>query len=63
MFKFNTFKNYEYKNFKTIGNNLIHSPVMILVSHKELATTDNKDIKVYDINTTECLYILSAHTD
>ena len=36
---------------------------MILVSYKELATTDWKDIKFYDINTTKCLDILSAHED
>ena len=34
---------------------------MTLVSQKELATTGYKDIKVYDINTTQCLYTLSGH--
>ena len=35
---------------------------MTLVSQKELATTDYKDIIVYDINTTKCLYTLFGHT-
>ena len=34
---------------------------MTLVSQKELAITNKKDISVYDINTTKCLYTLSGH--
>ena len=36
---------------------------MTLVSQKELATTDKKDIRVYDINTTKCLYTLFGHNE
>jgi len=35
---------------------------MTLVSLKELATSDGILIRVYNINTTKCLYTLSEHT-